>query len=452
MRFFTNPRSRAGLVILAVSVGAFALSGFGASAAPRVATGATRVLNRSAQAHRSGHGGWIGTWAASPQAANSELSPMSIAGFTGQTVRNIVYAAVGGREVRVRVSNTYGQQPLVVGSASIGIELVGAQLVPGTLHRLTFGGQTSVTIPVGAEVYSDPVGFQFKGEQDLAVSLFLPDATGPATYHQEGQQDSFVSGSGDFSQDSSATAYTTTTTSWFFVDGVDVVPSRPDVQGSVVGFGDSITDGATVGTNTNDRWPNILGDRLAAIHGRTLSVVDEGIGGNRVLNDSPCFGESALHRFTRDVLDQSGVRDVIILEGVNDLGFSQVNSSNAPGTLAPCFMPNTNVSAQQIINGYEQLIAAAHAQGLRMFGATITPFKDSFYWDAAAEQKRDTINDWIRTSGAFDGVIDFAAVIADPYDPEIMNPIYDSGDHLHPNDAGYVAMGNAIKLGMLLQR
>lgn len=150
------------------------------------------------------------------------------------------------------------------------------------------------------------------------------------------------------------------------------------------------------------------------------------------------------------MLDQSGVRDVIILEGVNDLGFSQVNSGNAPAGLAPCFVPNTNVSAQQIISGYEQLIAAAHARGLKIFGATITPFKDSFYWDAAAEQKRDTINNWIRTSGAFDGVVDFASVLADPYDPDIMNPIYDSGDHLHPNDAGYVAMGNAINLGMLL--
>jgi lysophospholipase L1-like esterase len=373
---------------------------------------------------------------------------MSVAGFDNETVRNIVYPAVGGREARVRISNTYGQQPLVIGSASIGIDLVGAELVPGTLHPLTFGGNASVTIPAGDEAYSDPVRLHFAGEQDLAVSVFLPDATGPATYHQEGQQDSFVSTAGDFSQDSTATAYTTTTTSWFFVDGVDVIPSNPAVGGSVVGFGDSITDGATVGTNTNDRWPNVLGDRLAAVHGHTLSVVDEGIGGNRVLNDSPCFGQSALTRFSRDVLDQSGVRDVIILEGVNDLGFSQEDTS-APG-IGPCFAPNTNVSAQQIIAGYEQLIAAAHAHGLKIFGATITPFKDSFYWDAAAEAKRDTINNWIRTSGAFDGVVDFASVVADPYDPEIMNPIYDSGDHLHPNDAGYVAMGNAIRLGILL--
>jgi lysophospholipase L1-like esterase len=451
VRFFSKRRLRAGLAVIAASLVALALSGFGASAALRAGKSSKHVPMRVTHLHRSRTSGWVGTWTASPQAASSEQSPMSVAGFTDQTVRNIVYAAVGGSEVRVRFSNTYGQQPLVIGSASIGIDLVGAELVPGTLHALTFAGKQSVTIPAGAEAYSDPIALRFRREQDLAVSLFLPDATGPATYHQEGQQDNFVSTSGDFSQDATATAYTTTTTSWFFVDGVDVIPSSRGVRGSVVGFGDSITDGATAGTNTNDRWPNVLGNRLAAVHGPTLSAVDEGIGGNRVLNGSPCFGDSALSRFTRDVLDQSGVREVIILEGVNDLGFSQVDPATF-GALGPCFEPTTNVSAQQIINGYRQLIAAAHAHGLEIFGATITPFKDSFYWDAAAEQKRDTINNWIRTSRAFDGVIDFASVLADPYDPDIMNPIYDSGDHLHPNDAGYVAMGDAINLGMLLHR
>ena len=435
--------------------GAFASTPVANRATDALASRTTRAPANTATNRRDGRSArWVGTWATSPQAANSEQSPASVAGFSDQTIRNVVYPAIGGSAVRVRFSNTYGQQPLVIGSASIAVSLVGAQTVPGTLRALTFGGQDSVTIPVGQEVFSDPVSMYVPPEQDLDVSLFLPDSTGPATYHQEGQegqQDSFVSTPGDFAQDPAATAYATTTTSWFFADGVDVIPSNPDVRGSVVGFGDSITDGATVGINTNDRWPNILGDRLAALHGRTLSVVDEGIGGNRVLNDSPCFGQSALTRFRRDVLDQSGVRDVIILEGVNDLGFSQENPATA-GAFGPCFLPNTNVSAQQIINGYEQLIAAAHARGLRIFGATITPFKDAAYWDAAAEQKRDTINNWILTSGAFDGVVDFASVLADPYDPDIMNPIYDSGDNLHPNDAGYVAMGDAINLGMFLHR
>jgi lysophospholipase L1-like esterase len=376
---------------------------------------------------------------------------MSAAGFTDQTVRDIVYPAIGGRAVRVRFSNAYGKQPLVIGSASIGIDSVGARVVPGTLRALRFGGKPSVRIPVGAQVTSDPLSFTFKASQDLAVSLFLPGATGPATYHQEAQQDNFVSGPGDFSLDPFASGYPTTTMSWFYLDGVDVIPADRAVLGSVVSIGDSITDGATVGVDTNDRWPNILGDRLAAADGPTLSAVDEGIGGNRVLTGSACFGTSALDRFTRDVLDQPGVRDVILFEGVNDLGFSQTDPVGY-GPLGPCFLPATDVSAQQVIDGYRQLIAAAHARGLRIFGATITPFGNSFYWDAAAEAKRDTINSWIRSSGAFDGVIDFARVLADPGDPDLMNPAYDSGDHLHPTDTGYIAMGDAVNLGMLIGR
>jgi lysophospholipase L1-like esterase len=460
VRIFSSTLFRLGLPSIAAAAITLAVSTSGAIASTpganrtgdALASSTTRALANGARYRRDDHSSkWVGTWATSPQAANSEQSPASVTGFGDQTIRNVVYPAIGGSSVRVRFSNTYGQQPLVIGSASIAVSLVGAETVSGSLRALTFGGKDSVTIPIGQEVFSDPVAMYVRAEQDLDVSLFLPDSTGPATYHQEGQQDNFVSTGGNFAQDPAASAYTTTTTSWFFVDGVDVIPSNVNVRGSVVGFGDSITDGATVGTNTNDRWPNILGDRLAALHGRTLSVVDEGIGGNRVLNDSPCFGQTALTRFTRDVLDQSGVRDVLILEGVNDLGFSQENPATA-GAFGPCFLPNTNVSAQQIINGYEQLIAAAHARGLQIFGATITPFKDASYWDAAAEQKRDTINNWILTSGAFDGAVDFASVLADPYDPDIMNPIYDSGDHLHPNDAGYVEMGDAINLRMLLHR
>jgi lysophospholipase L1-like esterase len=442
---------RFGLPVLATAVVAIALGGSGAAASPQVAKRAQSTHATTTHSGKSAsRAQWVGTWATSPQAASSEQSPLSVAGFSNQTVRNIIFTSVGGNTLRVRFSNTYGQTPLVIGSASIGINLVGAQTVPGTLHGLTFGGQASTTVPVGQEVFSDPVALKVAAGQDLAVSLYLPSATGPATYHQEGQQVNYVSTPGDFSLDPADTAYTTTTTSWFFVDGVDVRATRK-VTGSVVGFGDSITDGATVSQNSNDRWPNILGDRLNATPGSTLSSVDEGIGGNRVLNDSPCFGESALKRFDRDVLSQSGVRDVIILEGVNDLGFSQVDQT-AEGALGPCFAPGTNVSAEQIIAGYQQLIAAAHAHGLKIFGATITPFKDAFYWDAAAEQKRDTINNWILTSGAFDGVVNFAAAIASPYDPDIMNPIYDSGDHLHPNDAGYIKMGQAINLRMLLKK
>ncbi|MBV9801136.1 MAG: SGNH/GDSL hydrolase family protein, partial [Solirubrobacterales bacterium] len=219
--------------------------------------------------------------------------------------------------------------------------------------------------------------------------------------------------------------------------------------GSVVAFGDSITDGAASQVGANDRWPNLLARRLDAARGDNApSVVDEGIGGNRVLNDSPCFGVSALARFSRDVLSQTGVKDVILLEGINDIGFSQVTPANAPIAFG-CFTPNTNVSARQIEAGYEQLIAMAHAHGLKMFGGILTPFKGSFYWSPAAEAKREAVNNWIRTSGAFDGVIDFAKAVEDPYNPQYFNPAYNSGDNLHPNDAGYQAMANAIDLALL---
>jgi lysophospholipase L1-like esterase len=425
------------------------LAGLIAVVAATALSGPASARTRRARARRAhvGRLSWVGTWAASPQAANSEQSPLSVSGFSNQTVRNIVFTSTGGNTVRVRFSNTYGQRPLVIGAASIAANLVGAQTVPGTMRPLTFDGHTSTTVPVGQQVVSDPVSLSVTAMEDLAVSLYLPSATGPATYHQEGQQVNYVSTPGNSALDPAATTFTTTTTSWFFADGVDVIPS-PRVKGSVVAFGDSITDGATVSQNSNDRWPNILAERLQRHPGPTLSVVDEGIGGNRVLNGSPCFGDGALQRFQRDVLDQPGVRDVIILEGVNDLGFSQEDTT--VGVTGPCFAPNTNVSAQQIIAGYRQLIAEAHAHGLRIFGGTITPFEDSFYWDAAAEQKRETINNWIRTSGAFDGVVNFAAAIPSPFDLNIMNPIYDSGDHLHPNDAGYIKMGKAVSLGMLL--
>jgi lysophospholipase L1-like esterase len=171
-------------------------------------------------------------------------------------------------------------------------------------------------------------------------------------------------------------------------------------------------------------------------------VPDEGISGNRILHDSPCFGVNALSRFGRDALSQSGVRDVILLEGINDIGFSQTPDSG-------CTAPNTAVSAGQIIAGYQRLIAAAHARGVRIFGGTLTPFKGAGYWSAAAEAKREAVNNWVRTSHAFDGVIDFASAVASPSDPQVMNPAYDSGDHLHPNDAGYRAMAGAVKLSLL---
>lgn len=384
--------------------------------------------------------GWDATWAASPMAPTSLLPNLAVAGFNDQTVRNVIFTSVGGSELRVRLSNTFGTSALHVGGVSVGIVLTGAQLVPGTTHTVTFGGHSSVTLPAGAEAFSDPLSMTVSPLEVLAVSLYLPVATGPATYHSGAQQTNYVA-SGDHTGDVSPAAYTTKATSWYFLDGVDVRNAHS--QGSVVAFGDSITDGAASQVGANDRWPNFLARRLDAKFGAEApSVVDEGIGGNRVLTDSACFGVSALARFNRDVLSQTAVRDVILLEGINDIGFSQ-------GPNAGCFAPNTNVSATQIINGYEQIIGQAHTHGLKIFGATLTSFEGAFYWSSAAEAKREAVNNWIRTSDAFDGVIDFAKAAQDAQDPLYFNPAYNSGDNLHPNDAGYEAMANAIDLALL---
>ncbi len=403
----------------------------------------------SGQKTQQGHDfpAWVGTWASSPMsgaenAFNPTTCPAGPGQFTNQTVRNIVYTSVGGNQVRVRLSNTFGTAPLTIGDASVAVAETGAETVPGTLRQLRFNGQTSVTIPAGDEVVSDPVRLSVQPLEDLAVSAYVPSMSGPATYHATAMQDSFVSSTGDFATTDSAASYPTTITCWMFADGVEV-PGSPRVTGSVVAFGDSITDGFQSDPNANDRWPNVLARRLDAVHGSTLSVVDEGISGNQLLTDSAFAGVSGLHRLTRDVIDQPGAKVVIMLIGINDIGFTDLGLDNPPATAAT------------IEAGYEQVIAAVHAHGMRIYAGTLTPFltlpvATTGYQDAQGEVVREEVNHWILTSGAFDGVINFAAELADPSDPQTYNPVYDSGDHLHPNDVGYNVMGDSISLSMLL--
>ena len=413
---------------------------FGATVPLAVAAGIAATASTGSAApssHDSGRSSWVTSWAASPMVAVP--GTLSATGFDDQTVRDIVFTSVGGDEVRLVLSNVFGASPLQVGRATVAVVGSGAAVVPGTVGQVTVGGSASFQIPAGAQVLTDPVRMRVPALQDLAVSLYLPDATGAATNHSDAQQVNWVS-AGDHSGDTGGSAFTTQTQSWYYVS--DVIVRSPRAAGTVVAFGDSITDGFQSTVGANARWPNDLARRLDALHGPTLSVADEGISGNRVLNSDLCCGVNALARFDRDALDQTGVRTIIVLEGINDFGFSAVPDN-------PVIDPVTDVSAAQVIAGYQQLIAQAHARGLKIIGATLLPFKGAGYYTAAGEAKREAVNDWIRHSGAFDGVIDFDTLMRDPSDPLTMNPAYDSGDHLHPNDAGYQVMANAINLNTL---
>ncbi len=397
----------------------------------------TRELAR-ALARVPAHSRWLASWGAAPQAASAYDSP-SLRGFADQTIREITLLSSDGAAVRIHLSNAYGRRPLIIGKASVAIAGSFGHLATSP-RPLTFHGEGYVSIPVGGSVVSDPVVMSVHALERLAVSLYLPESTGVLTYHGTAEQSAFV-GAGDAVSRSDASWSTERLTSWYLLTGVDTL-SPPRYGGSVAAFGDSITAGYRSSLDTFGAWPDDLARRLSRLSGPSLSVIDEGISGNRVLNASPCCGASGLSRFRADVLDQAGVRDVILLEGINDIGFSQSRN--------PLTAPHTDVSAAQIIDADKRIIAAAHADGLRIFGATLLPFKGAGYWTPAGEQKRHLVNVWIRDSGAFAGVIDFAAAMAEPGHPQVLNPAYNSGDHLHPNNAGYLRMANTIRLAMLI--
>jgi lysophospholipase L1-like esterase len=304
----------------------------------------------------------------------------------------------------------------------------------------TFGGRGATSIPAGGEAVSDPVPMRVPALQKLAVSIYLPGVTGPATNHDLAEQVSYISGTGDHASAAGGRAFGEQDSSWFYLAGVDVRPATAGA-GAVVALGDSITDGAYSRVGANRRWPDVLAARLAA-SARPMGVLNEGISGNRVLHGSACFGASALSRLGAGVLDQPGARVLIVLEGINDIRFPTL-----PG--AGCTLPDPPVTARQIITGYRQIIARAHGRGLRVIGATLSPLAGSASWSARAERERLQVNAWIRDSHAFDAVLDFDKVLRDPADPHRLRPAYDSGDHLHPDDAGYRAMGDAVSLALL---
>jgi lysophospholipase L1-like esterase len=390
---------------------------------------------------------WVATWSAAPEAVaplDTGFAPEFAEGFSYQTIRNIAHTSIAGTALRVRLTNAYGIQPVTFKAVYVGKAQAGAALVSGSNHALTFGGVGSVTIPAGAEVWSDALPFKVPPDANLAISLFAEVVTGTPTVHLFAEQTTYVA-TGNVAASEEANAFAASATSWYFVDGIDVLAS-PRIKGAIVAFGDSITDGDGSTLDASHRWPNYLARRLlAGPPGLEMSVVDQGISANRVLTDSPCFGPSAINRVESDVLGQTGVRDVIFMEGLNDIGFPEY-----PFPFV-CLDPNFDVSPGQIVAGYEQIIRKVHAKGLKIYAATLTPFKGAWYWTPEGEIKRQAINTLIKASG-FDGIIDFASVIADPNDPTMLAPQFNSGDNIHPNDAGYEAMANAIDLSLFLPR
>ncbi|MFD7860750.1 SGNH/GDSL hydrolase family protein [Streptomyces sp. NPDC057682] len=449
----TRPRARrAGARLVALVAGALLLATVQpTSAAPRPhaaqTAGQTAASGRGAAA-----GSWTGSWATTP----TERPASDTTVFEDQTLRQVVHLSLGGDRVRLRLSNEFGDRPLVIGQVRVARPAdggEGARTDPRTDRPVTFGGRTSVTVPAGSPLLSDPVDLRVAAGGDLVVSIHLPERTPGTTLHAFAQRQNYVA-SGDVTARAGIDP-TATNDRWYFLTGVSVSggargAARPS---AVVALGDSITDGANTEPGADHRWPDLLAERLRTASGPyARGVLNEGVSGNRLLHDpnppagsdaenfAAYFGRSALRRFDRDVASQPGASHLLVLLGVNDLGH--------PGTVAPL---SERVTAQDLIDAHRQLVARAHDRGLKAYGGTILPFKGDTlgFYSAENEAARQTFNRWLRTSGVYDGVVDFDRALRDPADPQRLLAAYDSGDHLHPNDAGARAMADAVPLKLL---
>ena len=373
---------------------------------------------------------WVGTWTAAPALAEG-------AAFSNHTLRMIPRVSIGGSKLRLRISNAYGTRPLAIGAAWVGLRGTGSALVPGSNRRLTFGAEPSATIAAGALVVSDPIEVAFAPLSELAVSVHLPGDL-PASFGITGRyarQTNYISPPGDFAAEE-VMPVGRLTDDWYFVCGIDVI--APLETGAVVALGDSLTDANISTHDGHHSWPSQLARRLIARpRGRPMAVMNQGLGGNRILHD--IRGDSGLRRFDRDVLAQPGVTHTVIMLGTNDL-------RNRPGK------PEEEVTAPQMIAGLKQFAVRGQARGIKVIGGTLTPFENETFlpgaWNPKREAVRQAVNEWLLKTDAFDAIVDFDRALRDPDHPARMLPIYDCGDHLHPSDLGYRAMGDAIDLSL----
>jgi lysophospholipase L1-like esterase len=366
---------------------------------------------------RGDEGRWVGTWAAAPQLTEPANMPPA-PGLADATLRQVVRVSLGGKRLRVRISNAFGAKPLTILSAHVAPSAGGAAIKVERGRPLAFGGRASVTIPTGAPMVSDPIDFGLAPLSDLAVTIRVKDSSGAVTGHPGARCTSYLQGGDAAAEPDLPRA--ARTLHWYYLCGVDVEAAD---SFAVAVLGDSITDGRGSPTELNGRWTDHLARRLQEGGGAAVGVLNQGLGGNRVLNDG--LGPNALARLDRDVLAQPGVRWLIVLEGINDLG-------------------TRSATARDLIAAFEQIILRSHARGIRVYGATILPCEGSPYFNPGLEAARQEVNAWIRDSGRFDAVIDFDAATRDPRKPASLSAAVDGGDHLHPGPEGYKIMAASV--------